>query len=294
MGNILLRAAGFAAPVVIFLAITGYLGARQFEESLSKDALLANQMLLEYMRLGWVRNGAFVFLGAAGAFAFLRARLPGILAATATGLVFAMTSYFVPDALSRLTLFKFSGQYVHALWWTIGAALFAYAGAMMTPAVGESTKGEGAGNVGRFVAGAFLCALGALFLAPILWGLWLRQFHPFMFLLAAPYAGTGGLLFGLLVAAIPDSTITRIQSGSWLHRVVFPMAPGILASVAGCILAGTFMRWQTWGSTASFISATLQFGLQINDQVLLLCVVIGMICSPIIWRFYAIVRAMNA
>ena len=135
----------------------------------------------------------------------------------------------------------------------------------------------------RVVGLPLRCAVACIFLATALWCLWVRQFHPLMIVFAVPYAITGGLLFGLLMGAIPNPAFVRIQDSSRWNRVILPIALGIVAGVGACILYGTFGRWMSWGSTAAFVSAGFQCGLLIDNKVLVLCTVIGMICGPILW-----------
>jgi hypothetical protein len=285
--KILFRAVAFAIPVLLISALTTFLYARQFQD------LLNDPSLAEYLRWRWARDGVLAFLGAACAFVFVRSQLPTILAAAVAGMVFECASYFIARALGVFVRFQI--EYAGTIWWFAGAALFAYAGAMATPArLESSTKVEDATGLARFIGLPLQCVLASLFLAPFLWCLSVRQFHPFMFLLAAPYASSGGFFFGLFVGAIPGQAFARIQRSSWMNRVIMPMAPGILAGVAACILAGTFMRWWTWGSTAAFISAAFQHGLLISDEVLVLCILIGMVCGPILWSLVARARHAQA
>jgi hypothetical protein len=279
VGAILYRAVAFAIPVIVISALTDFVSARQL------PAELANSGMREYLRWRWITDGAFALAGAGGAFVVLRRQLPTIVAAATAGLLFAIVSIFVVSAFGAL-LFKFPVHPLRVVWWIAGAALFSYSFALALSANREaSSRGVVAGHIVRSVPLLLVCVLISVLSSFVLWCLSVQQFHPLMILFVIPYASVGGVLFGLFVISIPAQTFEGIQTKSGIVRLIFPIAPGILAGVAACVLFGTYARWTTWGSTSAFISAAWQYGLLLDQKNILLCTALGLICGPIVWPF---------
>lgn len=293
IATVLLRALAFTVPVMAISALLDLRDVREMQVTM-RDAT----DLMEYLRWRWISNGALSFLGSACTFAIMRARLPVIFAAVIAGLVFEFASYFALKALSAALLFQIPIEYVHASWWIAGAALFAYAAAATTVLDSERSTITDIGR-GRLVV---LSTLVSLVLFPLIWGLYrilfVSLFHPLMlvsgFVFAAPYAAAGGLLFGLMVAAVPAEAVARIQGSSRANRVLFPLAPGLVAAILACIVAHTLMRSLTWNSFDAFAGALFKFGLLLNSELLLVCMLVGLVGSPILWNLTARARLARA
>lgn len=300
MRTVLKRTAAFVAIAFPLSLSSTLLSWAKQEDGLGQELL---RQLLPF-RVGFHAGELLLTtIGAMSAFALLRHRLPPTHTVIALGAAFGVMSFFAVGGA-----FHVGGLASAAIWALAGSAVFAYGGALAAPQhdglvssafplaarSDQATSGTKGRTASAIVGAALSMAVLALLLVPLIWGitgLKMILAYPVLLVIAAPYSLSGGLAYGVLLGSMPENTYVKLRSEKLANQAAAAMALGLISGLAGLVIGHTLGRWMSWGSTTAYLKSVFTLGLLIDDRVIVLWILIGTLCGPILWFLARAVRA---